>query len=347
MKEQMLAVLPEKLPGWYDEKRRDLPWRQDRDPYHVWVSEIMLQQTRVEAVRQKYVAFLKELPDIPALASCREDVLMKLWEGLGYYSRARNLKKAAQVICQAHGGVFPQTYEEVRALPGIGDYTAGAICSICYGMATPAVDGNVIRVMARYLHLERDLTKPEAKRWLALLLKDVYSPGLCGKMTQALMELGATVCVPGGAPDCRHCPLKELCRSRDGAWKQLPVRPEKKPRRQEKRTVLLLWCGDRLAVEKRPSRGLLAGLWQFPNVTGTLTETQALQLAERLGCRPGMLRASLQRQHIFTHIQWDMTGYMIECGAMPEKFRWASRPEVEREVSLPTAFRQFLDVELK
>ena len=342
-----LSGVPERLLLWYEAGKRDLPWRKDRDPYRVWVSEIMLQQTRVEAVREKYIAFLRELPDIAALSRCEDDVLMKLWEGLGYYSRARNLKRAAQVIMERHGGVFPRTYEEIRSLPGIGDYTAGAVSSICYGLPTPAVDGNVIRVMARYLHLTGDLTEPGEKRKLSDMLTEVYPAGHCGEMTQALMELGATVCVPRGEPACDRCPLSETCRSRDGAWKYLPERPEKKARRQEKRTVLLLWCGDRLAVEKRPAKGLLAGLWQLPNVTGALSESEVWTLAHQLGCEPLRLRASVQRQHVFTHIQWDMTGYSIECGTMPETFRWAAPEEREREISLPTAFRQFLDTPMK
>ncbi len=346
MVKEELSAVTEPLLSWYSAHQRDLPWRRDKEPYHVWVSEIMLQQTRVEAVRQKYIDFMQVLPSVKALAACGDDLLMKLWEGLGYYSRARNLKRAAQVIMEEHGGVFPREYDAVRALPGIGDYTAGAICSICYGMPTPAVDGNVIRVMARFLCLEEDLTEQNKKRELSALLREIYPAGRCGEMTQALMELGATVCVPKGEPGCEACPLRERCRSRSGAWKRLPVRPEKKARKQENRTVLLLSCDGRIAVEKRPAAGLLAGLWQFPNVSGKLTETEAWQLAEKLGCRPQRLLSSLQRQHVFTHIQWDMTGYRIECGEMPENFRWAMADEVEREISLPTAFRQFLDTEL-
>ncbi len=342
---EKLNAMPEALLSWYAEHHRQLPWRQDREPYHVWVSEIMLQQTRVEAVREKYIAFLWQLPDIRSLADCPEDVLLKLWEGLGYYSRARNLQRGAKVICEQHGGVFPQEYEAVRALPGIGDYTAGAICSICYGLPTPAVDGNVIRVMARYLHLEQDLTKPPEKKALTELLAGVYPAGHCGDFTQALMELGATVCVPNGGPDCEACPLREGCLSREGDWKKLPVRPEKKPRKQQNRTVLLLECDGRLAVEKRPAKGLLAGLWQLPNVEGELNEQAAWQLAEDWGCGPRQLVARLQRQHIFTHIQWDMVGYRIRSSDMPARFHWADREELEREISLPTAFRQFLTME--
>ena len=337
-----LSQLPALLLPWYEEHKRDLPWRRDREPYHVWLSEIMLQQTRVEAVRGYYARFLAALPTVEALAACDDDRLRKLWEGLGYYTRVRNLKKAAQVLVEQYGGVFPQTWAEVRALPGIGDYTAGAVCSICFGQPEPAVDGNVLRVVSRLTASTEPVTKPQAKRTVTEALREIYPAGRCGDFTQALMELGATVCLPNGAPDCEHCPAAVLCRSREGElWREIPVKEKKKPRKQEEKTVFLLRCGEKWAVRKRPETGLLAGLWEFPNVPGHLSAQAALEQAASWDCKPRELRRSLGKTHIFTHIQWEMTGYYIDCEAEPEIFLWADAGQLDRDISLPTAFRQF------
>ena len=253
--------LKEKLCTWYDAGHRDLPWRQDREPYHVWLSEIMLQQTRVEAVKGYYTRFLTELPTIAALADCPPDRLTKLWEGLGYYSRVRNLQKAAKIIMEESGGVFPKTYDAVRALPGIGDYTAGAICSICFDSPTPAVDGNVLRVLSRVTEDGASITAQKTKNACREALLPLYEAVPRGKLTQALMELGAMVCVPNGAPRCGDCPLKELCLANaHGTWEAYPVKDAKKQKREEEKTVFYLICEDCLAVRKRESRGLLARL---------------------------------------------------------------------------------------
>ena len=337
-----LRQLPALLLPWYEEHKRDLPWRRDREPYHVWLSEIMLQQTRVEAVRGYYARFLAALPTVEALAACDDDRLRKLWEGLGYYTRVRNLKKAAQVLVEQYGGVFPQTWAEVRALPGIGDYTAGAVCSICFGQPEPAVDGNVLRVVSRLTASTESVTKPQTKRAVTEALREIYPAGRCGDFTQALMELGATVCLPNGAPDCEHCPAAVLCRSQEEElWREIPVKEKKKPRKQEEKTVFLLRCGEKWAVRKRPETGLLAGLWEFPNVPGRLDAQTALERAAAWGCKPRELRKSLGKTHIFTHIQWEMTGYYIDCEAEPEIFLWADAGQLDRDISLPTAFRQF------
>ena len=337
-----LSQLPALLLPWYEEHKRDLPWRRDREPYHVWLSEIMLQQTRVEAVRGYYARFLAALPTVEALAACDDDRLRKLWEGLGYYTRVRNLKKAAQVLVEQYGGVFPQTWAEVRALPGIGDYTAGAVCSICFGQPEPAVDGNVLRVVSRLMASTEPVTKPQTKRAVTEALREIYPAGRCGDFTQALMELGATVCLPNGAPDCEHCPAAVLCRSQEEElWREIPVKEKKKPRKQEEKTVFLLRCGEKWAVRKRPETGLLAGLWEFPNVPGHLSAQAALEQAASWDCKPRELRRSLGKTHIFTHIQWEMTGYYIDCEAEPEIFLWADAGQLDRDVSLPTAFRQF------
>ena len=335
------AFLPPLL-GWYERNKRDLPWRRDREPYHVWLSEIMLQQTRVEAVKGYYARFLAELPDIPSLAACDPDRLHKLWEGLGYYSRVRNLQKAAQQIVSDYGGAFPTDYDKIRALPGIGDYTAGAICSICFGQPTPAVDGNVLRVVSRLTADERPVTQPAVKKDYTAALAEIYPAGQCAEATQALMELGATVCAPNGAPHCDLCPVAAFCQSREGErWRTIPVKDAKKPRRAEQKTVFLLTCGDRTAVRKRPATGLLAGLWELPNVDGFLEPQPALELLETWGLRPTELKKQLEKQHIFTHITWQLRCYYVEVSAPDGGLTWVDAARFDRDISLPTAFRQF------
>ena len=336
-----LKKLPDALLPWYRENRRDLPWRKDREPYHVWLSEIMLQQTRVEAVKGYYARFLDALPDIGSLANCDDDQLHKLWEGLGYYSRVRNLKKAAQVIVDRHGGVFPRTFEDVRALPGIGDYTAGAICSICFSLPTPAVDGNVLRVISRITNDDTPIDLSAYKKRVQQALAEIY-PSEAGDFTQALMELGATVCGPNRKPDCDNCPCKDFCLGfRMGTAEALPVKQPKKDRKEEEKTVFILSCDGRYAIEKRPDSGLLARLWQFPNVPGKLDVAAAMEAAEKLGLRPKEILRRLERKHIFTHVQWNMTGYYLEVAEPEGSCRWLTPEQIETEAALPTAFRQF------
>ncbi len=339
-----LRELPARLIPWYSDHARDLPWRRDRDPYHVWLSEIMLQQTRVEAVKGYYSRFLAAVPDIPTLARANEELLHKLWEGLGYYARVRNLQTAAKQILQTHGGVFPADYASVRALQGIGDYTAGAICSICFELPTPAVDGNVLRVISRLRKDGRCVDDAAVRRSVREDLARIYPVPGAGTMTQALMELGATVCVPNGAPHCDACPLSDLCRARqDGCQTDYPVRAEKKKRRVEALTVFVLDCGGALALRKRGASGLLAGLWEFPNVPGHLEAQEALDQASAWGCRPTGIQKRLQRTHVFTHIQWDMRCYYLTCSDPSAEFSWADPSELEDTYALPTAFRLFLE----
>ena len=335
-----LEVLPGLLLPWYRENRRELPWRQTSDPYRIWVSEIMLQQTRVEAVKGYYARFLQRLPDIEHLARCDDDELHKLWEGLGYYSRVRNLKKAARVIEERHGGVFPQDHAAVLALPGIGDYTAGAICSIAFARPTPAVDGNVLRVLARLRADEEAIDLPQVKKRVREELEKIYPTDCPGEFTQALMELGATVCVPNGEPKCDICPCREICEGRE-SWQTLPVKLPKKAKKQEDRTVFILRCGDRYAIEKRPSRGLLADLWQFPNVAGHLSADEAVAWAEERGLHPRNVEKSIDRNHIFTHIRWDLRGWFLEVDSMAGDYTWLTLDEIDTQAALPTAFRQF------
>jgi A/G-specific adenine glycosylase len=336
--DQSLNKLPGALLPWYEKNKRELLWRQDKDPYHIWLSEIMLQQTRVEAVKGYYARFLAVLPTIESLANANDELLYKLWEGLGYYSRVRNLKKAANIIMQAHDGHFPTDHKAVLALPGIGDYTAGAICSIAFGQKTPAVDGNVLRVVSRLQADFSPIDSPARKKEVQLLLADIY-PDDAGNFTQALMELGATVCGPNKAPDCANCPCKDFCLGyQQGVAEELPVKTPKKGRRIEEKTVFLLRCGEKLAVRKRPETGLLADLWEFPNVPGKMTAQEALEQASQWGCCPRELHKSIGKTHIFTHIQWNMTGYYIQLRHQHPDYQWFGKDTP----ALPTAFRQFL-----
>ena len=341
MSKEILRKLPGALLPWYHENRRELPWRQDKEPYHVWLSEIMLQQTRVEAVKGYYARFLEALPDIESLSKCDDDMLHKLWEGLGYYSRVRNLKKAAIQIMENHGGVFPESYEAIRALPGIGDYTAGAICSICFDAPTPAVDGNVLRVVARLSENDTPIDLPARKKEVAAELAEIY-PEAAGDFTQALMELGATLCGPNWKPRCEACPCASFCRGyRNGTAENYPVKLPKKGKRVEEKTVLILSCDGAYALRRRPDTGLLAGLWEFPNISGKQTMEQALGAVETMGLRPRDIRRQTEKSHIFTHIRWEMRGIYLEVAEKGGEFTWLTEAEIEKAAALPTAFRQF------
>ena len=337
----VLKNLPGALLPWYENNKRDLPWRKTKEPYPVWLSEIMLQQTRVEAVKGYFHRFLEAIPDISALAVCDDEVLHKLWEGLGYYSRVRNLKKAAQVIMEQHGGAFPREYGHIRALPGIGDYTAGAICSICYDLPTPAVDGNVLRVIARLTEDATPMDQPAFKNRVREELAEVY-PACAGDFTQALMELGASLCGPNRKPDCLRCPCREFCGGYlHGTAENFPVRPEKKERKTEDMTVFILSCDGSYALRKRQNEGLLAGLWELPHVPGKLETLDALAVLETMGLKPKELYRQVDKKHIFTHIQWNMRGYYLEVSEPGGDFRWRTAEEIRQSAALPTAFRQF------
>ena len=344
-KQSSIACLPGALLPWYEVNRRSLPWREDKDPYHIWVSEIMLQQTRVEAVKGYYARFLDALPTISALAECDDEKLHKLWEGLGYYTRVRNLKKAARQVMEQHGGVFPGKYEEIRRLPGIGEYTAGAICSIAFGQPTPAVDGNVLRVISRLTNDDTPVDSLAYKKHVRERLAKVY-PVQAGDFTQALMELGATVCGPNKLPDCENCPCIDFCLGyQRKTAPSLPVKSPKRERRVEERTVLILSCDGRYAVEKRPNKGLLAGLWQLPNVEGKLDAQGVLKWVEELGLKPNDLFLQVERKHIFTHIEWHMCGVYVRVSEPGGDFAWFTEEEIRTQATLPTAFRLFLPEE--
>ena len=337
------SLLPGAILSWYDVNKRDLPWRKDREPYHIWLSEIMLQQTRVEAVKDYYSRFLEKLPTIADLANADDELLHKLWEGLGYYSRVRNLKKAAMRIMDEHNGIFPGEYKAVLALPGIGPYTAGAICSIAFGRPTPAVDGNVLRLMARICDDDSNIDDPATKRRFMEMLQNIY-PERSGDFTQALMELGATVCGPNTAPDCPNCPCMPFCKGfRNGSAEQLPVRNEKKKRRIEKKTVLILSCDGSFALYKRPDTGLLASMWQFPELPGWYELDALIDEMERNGHLISKIDRQVERKHIFTHIEWHMRGFYVELREKTPGYVWMDAAQIHAETALPTAFRLFFD----
>ena len=333
-----LHNLPIPLLVWYRENARTLPWRSDPTPYHVWISEIMLQQTRVAAVLEYYRRFLEAAPTAARLAALPQDQLMKLWQGLGYYSRARNLQKAAEQILSRHGGVFPNTYEDIRALAGVGDYTAGAISSIAFHLPVPAVDGNVLRVTARITGDSSDISTPAMKKKVTQALTEVIPLDAPGDFNQALMELGATVCLPNGAPLCEKCPAAGFCRAfQEGRAGELPVKAAKKARRVEERAVYLLFWGDCVALRRRPERGLLAGLWEYPN---ELSDESGW--LERWGLSAALETAG-RGKHIFSHIEWRMTALAgeLESPELPEGWVWADRRALRDTYAVPNAFQSF------
>lgn len=340
------AKLPGTLLPWYQANARDLPWRADNDPYHVWLSETMLQQTRAEVVCGYYPRFLAVLPDISALAGADEELLYKLWEGLGYYSRVRNLQKAARIICENHGGRFPENFAAIRALPGVGPYTAGAVASICFGQRRAAVDGNVLRIISRITGFDAPIDSPAVRRAFAENLERVYPEGHTGDFTQALMELGATVCMPR-SPRCPECPARGFCLALARDWvSRLPVRLPKREKRVEEKTVFLLRCEGAIALCRRTGPGVLSGMWQLPNVDGILSPEQALGWAEENGVRPADLLSECARIHVFTHIRWEMRCYRIACRCRAPEFTWCTAEDLRTVYALPTAFRQFLEDDL-
>ena len=323
---------------WFGENARLLPWRDEPTAYRVWVSEIMLQQTRVETVKPYFERFLTALPDVKALAEVPQDILLKLWEGLGYYNRVRNMQKCAQEVMARYDGRFPADYQALLSLPGIGPYTAGAVASIAFGLPVPAVDGNVLRVITRLTANGADITKEAVKKEITSQVAAILPHPMTGAFNQSLMELGAIICLPNGTPLCSQCPLEMLCEARrQGNMLHYPVKGAKKPRRQEERMVFLLFCGDQVALCKRPDKGLLAGLWEFPQQEGT----DVAEALTSLGYEGTTVYRLPQAKHIFTHIEWHMTGY---GGIVPHKlpsFTWVSAQQLQKEYPLPSAFRVY------
>ncbi len=333
---------------WFDYNARILAWRENPKPYYVWISEIMLQQTRVEAVKSYYDRFTRELPDIKSLAEAGEEKLLKLWEGLGYYSRARNLQKAAKVLMDQYDGELPASYEALLTLPGIGEYTAGAIASIAYGIPVPAVDGNVLRVMKRIAGSFEDITQTAVKKELWKDILAIMPEDRPGDFNQSLMELGATVCLPNGKPLCDRCPVIHLCRAyHEDTMLQIPVKPAKKERRKEDRTILLLEYQSQYAIRKRIEKGLLAGLWELPGIEKKVTKEELRQILSDLGFVWDEVDQMKDAKHIFSHVEWHMSGYHIHLEELPEQYTrenkivWADISELIDIYSVPNAFIAF------
>ncbi|WP_333813652.1 A/G-specific adenine glycosylase [Muricomes intestini] len=332
--------------SWYRENKRDLPWRHDVSAYHVWISEIMLQQTRVEAVKPYYERFLKELPTVEDLAEVQEDKLLKLWEGLGYYNRVKNMQKAAQQIMMDYHGEFPHTYEEIRSLKGIGNYTAGAVSSFVYGLAKAAVDGNVLRVVSRLTASRDDIMKAGVRTRIEAEVEEVIPPDAASDFNQGLIELGAIVCLSGGEPKCGECPVSYLCRARLlGVEKELPVRTKPKARKIENRTVLILKDGSTLAIKKRPPKGLLAGLYELPNLEGHLNKKEVIEYCHSIGLFPLHIKKVKDAKHIFSHVEWHMIGYEIKVDELEKncsrEMIFASRSEIKEKYPIPSAFEAY------
>lgn len=362
-KQKIIARAAELLVAWYRQEGRELPWRKDREAYRIWISEIMLQQTRIEAVRPYYARFMEELPDMNSLACVPEERLLKLWEGLGYYSRARNLQKCARQVMEEYGGRLPSDYDKLVKLPGIGPYTAGAIASIAYGQAVPAVDGNVLRVLARLLADREDIGQPAAKKKAWKLLAAAMPQDCPGEFNEGIMELGETVCLPGGRPLCEKCPLEALCEAhRQGIEEELPVKAAAGPRRREERTVLLLWredgTGRRTAIRRRPAKGLLAGMYEFPSLDGFVGEEGVRKYLDGLGLVPLRIEEAGRARHVFSHVEWEMEGYLVQLAPagggenMPEEYKadkaeeadflYVDSEQMKESYALPSAFRAYM-----
>ena len=342
----MLNEIVQPLTDWYRQNKRILPWRDQNNAYYTWVSEIMLQQTRVEAVKPYFQRFIGELPDVQALAECPEEKLMKLWEGLGYYNRVRNMQKAAQQIMVDHEGIFPDTYEEILQLKGIGNYTAGAISAFAYGIPKPAVDGNVLRVISRITGSYEDIMKQSVRKKIENALEQVIPSDAASDFNQGLIELGAIVCVPNGEPKCEVCPVKEYCIAcTEKLTTEIPVKKKAKTRKIEERTILIFKDGKRIAIRKRPAKGLLAGLYEFPNVEGKLSMDEVTEYSKTIGLMPVRVQELPEAKHIFSHIEWHMTGYEVivdELEKTNEKgFLFIHPEEIRKEYSIPSAFEKY------
>ena len=329
------------LEDWFLEDRRILPWRRDKNPYHVWISEVMLQQTRIEAVISYYERFMKEIPTISSLAKVDEDKLLKLWEGLGYYNRARNLKKAAIKIMEEYDGVFPTTYSEIIKLPGIGEYTASAISSICFGEKQVTIDGNVMRVFTRFYNDTSNISKSSTRIMIhdRLLSMMSFDPGY---FNEGMMELGEVICIPNGMPKCDVCPLRDGCQSyKNSNYYFFPVKDEKKLKEEVEMTVIIpIWEGKTL-VRKRREVGLLHNLYEFPNVVGNKGVEEVKAISEEFG-KVANIKKSICYTHVFTHKKWKMQAYFVFLESVNCQDMFYRIADVEERFALPTAFSPFL-----
>ncbi len=340
----ILHTLVPLLIDWFSKNARKLPWRENPTPYKIWISEVMLQQTRVEAVKEYYNNFLNHFPTLSSLADADEEELSKCWQGLGYYSRMHNLQRCARVLIDSGKTTLPSDYKTLLSLPGIGSYTAGAVASIAYGVPVPAVDGNVLRVLSRILALDTPIDLPFLRTDAFHLLHNVMPKENPGAFNQAVMELGALICLPNGAPLCGSCPAKNVCAAyRAGKALSYPKRLLKKARRFEQLTFLLLWDGERILLRKRPPKGLLAGLWEYPNLPGHLSEEESLTYADARGIRVKSITRLPDAKHIFTHIEWQIRGYLLHCKPFYPSIneQLVTLERKEREYAVPAAFDQY------
>lgn len=354
LEQPILYEMREPLLEWFQRNKRDLPWRANVSAYEVWVSEIMLQQTRVEAVKPFYKRFLEALPEIKDLAEVEEEKLLKLWEGLGYYNRVRNMQLAAQQIMEKHNGVFPANYDAIVELKGIGSYTAGAISSIAFNIRKPAVDGNVLRVIARLLGDDEDIMKASVRKKIEGYLENVMPNENAGDFNQSLIELGAIVCVPNGAPKCDICPLTKWCRAKlENRIQELPVKSKLKARKVERRTIFIYKDGEKVAIKKRGNKGLLAGLYELPNVEGHFSQKEVVAYSKSIGLMPIKVEKKGEAKHIFSHVEWQMIGYEIRVDelekACTEEMIFITPEEVEKSYPIPAAFSaytEYLDIKI-
>lgn len=339
-----MKEIVEPLLKWYQQNKRSLPWRGDLDPYHVWISEVMLQQTRIEAVIPYYERFMMELPTIFSLAEVEEDRLLKLWEGLGYYNRARNLKRAAEYIVKNFDGRFPDRFEDILFLPGIGEYTASAISSICFSRLEVTIDGNVLRVYSRLFNCYDNIDDGKVRKQVRSRLMKII-PEEAGDFNQALMELGEVICLPNGVPKCDICPLSNFCKSRSAhTFLELPVRKQKPMKKSQRYVVLLLICNGKVALHKRSDAGLLQNLWEFPNIPGMFEKEEVLQYLVDCSFDVQSIVPSISHTHIFTHLKWQMESFLVRVGKESLDYIWVDLERVVKEYALPSAFQPFLDV---
>ena len=327
-----------------------MPWREDASPYRVWVSEIMLQQTRVEAVKPYYERFMKALPSIAALASAQEEDLLKLWEGLGYYNRVRNLQKAARIVTERHGGEMPADYDALLALPGIGHYTAGAIASIAFRIRKPAVDGNVLRVLSRLRADERSISDEKVKKAVEEELEEAMPTDRPGDFNQAMMEIGACVCLPNGTPKCEACPLAKLCIAHaNGAEEAYPRKDAKKARTSEEKTVLLVRDEGKIALRKRPAKGLLAGMYEFPCLPGKVSQKEVVRYLRDHGMKVLRIQPMGEAKHVFTHKEWHMQGFLVRVDELEGKgfgedvkdWIYVAPTETRERFPIPSAYEYY------
>ena len=336
----------EALISWYRRSARELPWRKTRDPYAIWISEVMLQQTRAVTVIPYWERFLKEAPTVKSLAELPDDRLMKLWEGLGYYNRARNLKKCARFLMEKYDGKLPNDYEKLRELPGFGPYIAAAVGAFAFSLPVVPADGNVFRVFCRFYGISDDLRSETTKRKIrALAVENTAEPA--GDYGQALIELGATVCIPG-TPSCDLCPLAPGCTAKAlGSQADLPFISRARPRRIERRCVVVVSCGGKMLLRKRPNKGLLAGLYELPSYLGEGSEKKTLLFVKKMGFEALRIRSLPFAKHIFSHLEWHMDAYRVDVAetALPVGCEGilVTPDELGRTYALPSAFSAWLD----